>query len=86
MTSIHSIQTGDKVKGLYMDVPYTGVVDSQRPHTMNHRITLFFVTLDQPITVFGFERDGINLCLSDDAAAQMHFLGSDHIDSTIQHA
>lgn len=51
---------GEKVKGLYYGVKYTGIVKYGRPHTMNDSY-LHFIDLDTPITVFGAEREGIVL-------------------------
>lgn len=70
--SVFSFRVGDKVKGTYDDVPFTGVIDSARPHTMNWNMTLG-VKLDKPITVLGLKRDSVLLSVADDPGDQYHY-------------
>ena len=77
MTSIHTITTGTIVRGLYCGVSFSGIVTSHRAHTMNHRIELFFVELEQPISVFGLERSSLCVNASDSREALAKFLGGD---------
>ena len=51
-------EAGTKVFGSYYDVPYTGTVESGRPHTLNDSWE-HTIRLDKPIRVFGNERDVI---------------------------
>jgi hypothetical protein len=78
----YTLTAGDKVRGSYMGVPYAGVITELRAHTMNHRITLFTIDLDQPITVFGSERDSIHFGASHDHAAGVHYNGGIDLDPT----
>lgn len=81
-SSIHQIKNGDRVEGRYMNkFPFTGKVYDQRPHTMNHKIQMFFVHLDKPITVFGERRDSLIIHASDDPYAANHFVGGTGGDS-----
>lgn len=80
--SIHQIETGDRVKGRYMNqFPFTGKVYDQRPHSINHKIQIFYVKLDKPITVFGARRDSIVINASDDQYAAIRFSGGSGGDS-----
>jgi len=75
MPSIHAIQNGAKVRGVYFGAPFTGTVTSHRPHTMNRKIELFWITLDAPIDVLGLVRNDIHTAASDDRAALIHYHG-----------
>ena len=77
MATIHTINAGDKVTGSYIGVLFSGTVTSHRPHTMNHRIELFNVALDQPIDVLGLVRDSLHMAASDDSAALARYNGTD---------
>lgn len=60
---IHKLywRTGDRVSGVYCDVAFTGrLMDSSRP-TPDYKNILFVVSLDQPIRVFGNDRDVIEI-------------------------
>jgi hypothetical protein len=50
---------GQKVSGSYFGVPFTGVVEHARPHTLAHHLDVVHVILDTPITVYGLERAAI---------------------------
>jgi hypothetical protein len=56
------IETGDKVKGQYYGVPFSGQVDYWRYNEANHRKVIYFVNLDSPVDVLGLVRD--KLCLT----------------------
>lgn len=71
--SVFSFRVGDKVKGTYDSVPFTGVIDSARPHTMNWNIMTLGVKLDKPITVLGLKRDSVLLSVADDPGDQYHY-------------
>lgn len=57
-TAQKPFNVGDKVKGVYFGKEYVGTVEHARPHTMNQSYK-HHIVLDQPITVFGAERDRI---------------------------
>jgi hypothetical protein len=63
---------GEKVKGQYYGVKFTGVVNYGRPHTMNDSY-LHFIDLDTPIIVFGAERDGIVLTTGGENTIEANF-------------
>ena len=63
---------GEKVKGQYYGLKFTGVVNYGRPHTMNDSY-LHFIDLDTPIIVFGAERDGIVLTTGGENTIEANF-------------
>ena len=68
MTSTQTVWTlaaGQHIRGTYYGMPYSGVVTSLRPHTMNHAVLMLDVKLDAPISVFGLERDSMIVHASD---------------------
>lgn len=75
MKSIYTIENGATVQGTYLGTPYTGIVREQRQHTMNHRIRMFSVDLDAPVTVFGMERASLLINASDDLSSLRQYLG-----------
>lgn len=53
---------GQRVKGLFHGVPYTGVVTMMRPHKMHPTMVKMYVAFDQEIDcgpIFGKRTDGI---------------------------
>ncbi len=65
------IATGNKVAGTYFGIPYTGTVESTRPHSMRHDVQVTFIELDTPIVVYGDERHRIAIeadCMTGDPA------------------
>jgi hypothetical protein len=47
---------GDYIDGIYMDVPFSGNIESVRQNTMNSNIFEIDIKLDKIITVFSYER------------------------------
>lgn len=45
--------SGDKVRGKYFDVPFSGTVTNRRWNEMNHRIVEYAVRLEQPMDYYG---------------------------------
>jgi hypothetical protein len=84
MTTIHTIQNGARVQGEYCGHPYQGTVTAQRPHTMNHRIQMFWVALDAPVDIFGLVRDSLIIHGSDSYEAALHFNGGTSADTIEQ--
>jgi hypothetical protein len=52
---------GDKVSGIYCDIPFVGAINSETRGTPDGRNVTFGVTLDQPIVVFGAVRERISV-------------------------
>lgn len=83
--AIYTLMVGDAVQGTYHGVPYTGRITASRPHSINHKITLFDVALDAPIEVYGTERTSIHFAASHDDAARVKFNGGiDHDPTPIE--
>ena len=74
MENIYAIENGSAVHGTYCGVLYSGIVREQRQHTMNHKIMVFSVDLDFPITVFGMERDSLLVNAAADLADLRRYL------------
>lgn len=78
MANVWTLQAGDKVNGKYMgQFDYSGRISSLRPHTINHKILMVFVELDNAIDVFGASRDSLVIHASNDEAAAAKFSGGD---------
>lgn len=50
---------GQKVKGKYMGVDFSGSITDRSFNQANHRMVQYFVQLDNQINVLGLERDSI---------------------------
>ena len=55
---------GSRIVGAYFGQPFSGTLESRRPHTMSTK-WIFFVAFDAPVTVYGLERRGacLELCI-----------------------
>lgn len=51
-----TINTGSHVEGSYMGTKFTGTVRSHRQHTINYRVFLTFVDLDEPVHIAVIDR------------------------------
>ena len=54
------LEVGTRVSGKYFGHDFSGVVRERRPHTMNAAI-IYFVDLDQPMSVFGDVRSSLSV-------------------------
>lgn len=52
----NGIHVGDRVRGSYLGTPFTGTVHSTRGHTINHRVFMTFVLIDEPINLERIDR------------------------------
>jgi len=80
----HRLMVTDKVRGTYLGIPFIGTITAMRQHTMNHRITLFTVDVEQPFTLFNEERASIHFGASYDPAVTAKYNCSNAQDITIQ--
>ena len=59
-------EAGQQVKGVYYGAAFTGTIISERWHTCRADLSVLMITLDAPITVFGYVRDDLfasGICL-----------------------
>ena len=51
-----NITVGAHVEGSYMGSKFTGIVRSYRQHTINYKVTLISVDLDEPLYIAAVDR------------------------------
>lgn len=56
-------QVDDFVIGQYFGVPFTGVIRSERPHSMAHRRSVLMIDTDQPIESELLYTTGTHICI-----------------------
>ena len=58
-----TFEKGQQVKGLYMGTQITGTVRHREFDCLNHRVQRVWVTLSQPVEVYGSLRTGVQMSL-----------------------
>jgi hypothetical protein len=61
---MQTFKTGEKVKGLYHDVTYSGTITESRVDTARFQY-LYTVELDAPITLYSTERTRLHFSADD---------------------
>jgi hypothetical protein len=61
---MQTFKTGDRVKGIYHNVPYSGTITESRVDTARFQY-LYTVELDAPITLYSTERTSLHFSAND---------------------
>lgn len=61
MSALSHWKLGERVRGVYMGVPFTGELNAYTRPTHDYRNVIFCVTLDEVIGVFGKDRTTVEV-------------------------